>query len=405
MGMLGAIALVVLCFSLAAQGAPVQVLMPSADQVASASGFAEPSFQPVRDHSLAEALSRYRSLAPGERWSSLADGPYLTLGMIDPQLSEIRRRLSILGDHNAWQPWHVNSEYYDRPLYDAVRRFQSRHGLKVDGIIGPNTRAELSVAPDQRADQIALNIYRQADFPAEPPAEYLQINIPAYQLSYVRDRQLELQMRAIVGQPDRPTPQLRSKLQSVVLNPAWNVPKGIAYRDIIPYLRRNPERVLNRLGLKLVQGYDKPPQLLDPSQLDFQRLYLGRWSQQQRFWQPPGRKNALGNIKFTFPNRYTVYIHGTPQHSLFREPFRTFSSGCIRIEHPRRLAERLMDNESDDTVDLDVLLAGEQTLELPLPREVPLFLTYWTAWVEPDGILQFRRDVYHWDDYPLVDQR
>ena len=241
-----------------------------------------------------------------------------------------------------------------------------------------------------------MNRLRQQTFYQSDPGRYLQVNIPAYNLRYFQQGRLMVEMKAIVGRPKRQTPMLESAVETVVFNPDWNVPKGIAYKDIVPELRKD-QNALARKGLHLVQGFGPKPRKLSLEQLDWERLYLGPGPDQQRFWQAPGDENPLGSLKFTFRNRFTVYMHGTPQMELFDEPIRAFSSGCIRIEHPRRLVDLFLAGASQwPDSKVDKLLASPRTRHFRLPQPVPLFLTYWTAWVE-HGTVHFRHDIYRRD--------
>jgi len=341
------------------------------------------------------AIAHYEFLARQTHWPRLKGRKLLKVGMRHQQIIVIRQRLAWLGDHPLLASRHAQSRVYDPILEQAVRRFQRRHGLKVDGIIGANTRRALSVSPRYRLQQLRINQHRVAEFQQQAPTQYLQVNIPSYHLSYVRDDQVALAMKAIVGRYKRQTPRLASRLETLVLNPDWNVPRGIAYKDIVPDLREDSS-ALRRKGLQLVEGYGQSPRQLAVAQLDWQRLYLGPPAMQQRFWQPPGQKNPLGDLKFTFPNRHTVYMHGTPDKELFREPIRAYSSGCIRIEQPRVLAQLLMEASGWSEEKLDGLLAANRTRHYRLPQQVPLFLTYWTAWVAADGVY-FRHDIYRQD--------
>ncbi|MCV6589236.1 MAG: L,D-transpeptidase family protein [Marinobacterium sp.] len=346
-------------------------------------------YQPVINH--------YQQLANHSPWPALRRKVLIRPGQHHTEIVEIRWRLALLGDYTGLSPRLRDSTYYDVRLAKAVQRFQRRHGLKVDAIIGPNTRRALNISPIQRLQQLTLNKQRLIQFAQQAPAEYLLVNIPAFHLYHVIDGQAVLDMKAIVGRHDRQTPRLQSALSTLVVHPDWNVPKGIAYKDVVPELKEDLQ-ALTRKGLELVQGYGPKPQRLSVAQLDWQRLYLGAPNQQQRFWQRPGRHNPLGQLKFTFPNRHTVYMHGTPEQNLFNESIRTFSSGCIRVEHPQLLAEGLLSGAQHwPEGRLSDLLRQSRTRHFRLPRQVPIFLTYWTAWVV-NGEAQFRFDIYKQDN-------
>ncbi len=345
----------------------------------------------------APVLQRYQQLAARKQWPTLTRHRLLRQGQRHAEVGLIRQRLALLGDQPLLIPPQARSQTYDGTLVAAVRRFQYRHGLKVDGIVGPETRRALNVPPRQRLQQLRLNQRRQQQFHAQASARYLQVNIPEYQLRYIDQGRELITMKVIVGRADRPTPQLSSELETLVVHPDWNVPRGIAYKDIVPALKADPD-ALDRKGLKLVEGRGSGRRQLSLTELDWQRLYLGSVGSRQRFWQAPGGSNPLGKLKFTFPNRYTVYMHGTPQRSLFNEPARAFSSGCIRIEKPRLLAELLVQGEARWSPQrLNSLLAARQTRHFRLPQRLTLYLSYWTAWLSEDGQVHFRHDIYQQD--------
>lgn len=342
------------------------------------------------------AITRYQRLARVTHWPRLQGQQLTRAGAKRGEIVQIRQRLAWLGDHHPLAPHEAVSTFYDAQLEAAVRRFQYRHGLKVDGVIGPNTRRALSIHPRQRLQQLHLNQRRVQQFSQQLPLEYLQINIPSYHLSYVRKDRIALAMKAIVGRYKRPTPILNSALNRLVIHPDWNVPRGIAYKDIVPALRTD-KRTLHRKGLKLVEGFHPEPKVLPVAALDWQRLYLGPPASLQRFWQPPGHDNPLGNLKFSFPNNYTVFMHGTPELHLFDEPVRAFSSGCIRLEKPRQLAELLIAGDARwPPGRLDSLLSKQRTRHFHLPYQMPIYITYWTAWAL-DGEVFFRHDIYRRD--------
>lgn len=343
------------------------------------------------------ALHRYQQLALHVRWQRLIRAGLLRQGQSHAQVEQVRQRLALLGDHPLLTVPEAGSQYYDRALAAAVKRFQFRHGLKVDAIVGPETRHALNVTPAQRLQQLQLNQQRQQAFHAKAASRYLQVNIPEYRLRLIDQAREVITMKVIVGRPDRPTPQLASALETLVIHPDWNVPRGIAYKDIVPALRANADALVHK-GLKLVEGRGSGRRQLSLAELEWGRLYLGPAASRQRFWQPPGGSNPLGTLKFTFPNRYTVYMHGTPQVSLFDEPARALSSGCIRLEKPQQLARVLLKGDArwPDTR-LETLLARQKTRHFRLPQRLPLYLSYWTAWLDRDGQVHFRKDIYQQD--------
>lgn len=359
------------------------------------------TYHSVSFTSLDSAIGHYRTLAQSQRWKPLKGRFLLREGKKHPQVALIRDRLRILGDYTYDHPLS-NQHFFDSRLSAAVIAFQRRHGLKVDGIVGANTRKAMNVSPRERWQQLLVNKQREVvDRVAERP-DYIEINIPDYQLRYFRNGEVVSQMRVIVGKKERPTPVMNSTLKALEINPDWNVPKRIAYEDILPKLQ-DERAAFDKLGVKLVKGWHDEPNVVAVEELDMEKFYRGAVAEQHRFWQPPGESNPLGQLKFIFPNDFSIYMHGTPGMHLFDEPRRTFSSGCIRIEDPMGLARLLLENSTKPALDLDLELETEAASISGLPGEVEIFTRYRTAWIDQDsGVLQFRADVYKRDPNELA---
>ncbi len=365
---------------------------------------------PARFISLADAEIYYRALQREQRdWPPLS-GPLLRWGDQHPQVVEIRKRLRALGDlvvhSEPLQPYGLRSVAsssategaaemrFDTELEWAVRRFQARHGLKEDGVVGPQTRRALNVAPGLRLHQLRLNQQRQAQVAAQMVGRYIHINLPAYELRLLEAGQVRLAMKTIIGRRDRPSPTLNSEIRSLVINPPWNVPRSIAFKDILPHLEEDPDYLASQ-NMLLVEGWSQPLTVLPVGALDSSRLYRG--ANMQRLHQPPGPGSALGLIKFDFPNPYSVYLHDTPARKLFAAERRAFSSGCIRLEEPHLLADLLVEGDDNLQTRLEEFRNQPATRHLRLTEPIPLFITYWTAWVDEEGVLQFRDDLYRLD--------
>ena len=346
-----------------------------------------------RFNSLSDAAFFYLGLAQRQQWKAMPRGPLLKVGDRHPHIPQLRQLLTLYGDYAAEQ----NSDLllFDSSLKQALIGFQTRHGAKADGILGPQTRAILNISPRHRAYQIALNLERQATFSGRHQSRYIQVNIPEYRLRYFDQGSLVLAMKTIIGRRTRQTPVLESQIRSVVINPSWNVPRSIAYKDILPRWREDDE-YLQKHNLKVVSGWAGSWQEYPAEQVDQGKLYRGK--EYLRFYQPPGDSNALGRVKFMFPNPHAVYLHDTPKRSLFAEANRAFSSGCIRLEKPLVLAQTLM-NQSPaiNGSILDYWLNEKRTKQIRLKEPVPLYLTYWTAWLDQDQVLHFGEDVYRQD--------
>jgi len=355
----------------------------------------------VTFNSIDAAIRHYRALAQSQSWKPLKGRFLLREGRQHAQVELIRERLRILGDYTYDHPL-ANQRFFDSRLTAAVSTFQRRHGLKVDGIVGPNTRKALNITPRERWQQLLVNKQRALVDRVAERSDYIEINIPDYQLRYFRNGEVISQMRVIVGKKERPTPVMNSTLKALEVNPDWNVPRRIAYEDILPKLQGERD-AFDKLGVKLVKGWHEEPNVVSVEELDMEKFYRGALAEQHRFWQPPGASNPLGQLKFIFPNDFSIYMHGTPGKHLFDEPRRTFSSGCIRIEDPMGLARLLLERSEKPTLDLDVELETEAASISGLPGEVEIFTRYRTAWVDQDsGVLQFRADIYRRDPNELA---
>jgi murein L,D-transpeptidase YcbB/YkuD len=288
----------------------------------------------------------------------------------------------------------AGSEQFDADLEDAVRRFQARHGLQVDGVVGPRTRAALNVSAAQRVDQLVANLERRRWLGEAPGRRQVRVNAAAFTLDAIEDDTVALHMRVVVGRPYRPTPEFSDRIRYLVLNPYWEVPPRLAVQDKLPAIKRDPG-YLAAEHLRVLTGWGADARELDPAQIDWQRL---RRHMPYRLRQDPGPWNALGRIKFMFPNAYDVYLHDTPSRGLFAHAERSFSSGCIRVEQALALADWLLqDNPQWTPAALRAAIDSGRTRTVNLRAPVPVYLLYWTAWVDRDGRAHFRRDLYQRD--------
>ncbi|MEM4657812.1 MAG: L,D-transpeptidase family protein [Candidatus Methanosuratincola sp.] len=342
---------------------------------------------------LREALRRYRNIASTGGWESIPPGGKLEIGDRGRRVSSLRRRLKATGDLTA-----PEGEVFDHTLFEAVKVFQRRHGLATDGVVGSATLSALNVPVEERVRQMELNLERMRWFPREPGGRYILVNIPGFELSAFEGGRRVISMRAITGRPSRPTPLLAELMTYLVLSPYWNVPPGIAAKDILPAVRKDPG-YLRKNGFRVFRVTKEGISEVDPDTID--------WSQASArdflFRQEPGAKNAMGRVKFMFPNVYDVYIHDTPHRELFEKPVRAFSSGCIRIENPIDLAEFVL-RDSHGWTRERILEEIDRNIEevVYLPEPIPVYLVYYTAWVGEGGEVEFRDDVYGLDS--LLDE-
>lgn len=340
-----------------------------------------------------KALAFYREIADSGGWSEVPEGPSLRPGDEAEAVAALRKRLWVTGDLKAIQ--HYNPYLFDAPLEAAVRHFQQRHGLKSDGIVGNHTRVLLNVPVERRVRQLEINMERWRWVPHELGERYLLVNIADFRLTVMERGRPFSQMRVIVGRPYRKTPVFSSKMTYLVFNPYWNVPYKLAVEDILPKIQKDPEFVRNQ-GFHVFSGWAEDAAEIDPATVDW--TGFSEHSFPYRLRQNPGRHNALGRVKFMFPNKFAVYLHDTPSRRLFEAPARGYSSGCIRVEHPELLADYLLDDEDgwDSEAIHKVIERGEQRV-VRLKNPMDVHILYWTAWVDDLGVVHFRDDVYDRD--------
>jgi murein L,D-transpeptidase YcbB/YkuD len=337
---------------------------------------------------LMRGLDRYRTTARNGGWPTVPPGPTLRPGEEDERVPTIRERLRIEGYEPGGEPDPV----YGSELEQAVRSFQKRHGLDADGVIGPQTLQAFNVSADARADQIALNMERWRWLPQELGSPHVLVNIAGFRLDVVEQNRSVMDMRVIVGRTYRMTPVFSDRISYLVFSPYWNVPHSIATQDILPQVKQN-QAYLQEQNMRVFQSWAAEAQPIDPASIDWSRLSAGNFPYRLR--QEPGPNNALGTVKFMFPNRFSVYLHDTPSRGLFARSVRTFSSGCIRLERPLELLDYLFRESREWTpAALRSALDTKREQTVRLPSLVPVHLEYWTVWAEDDGTVHFRRDIY-----------
>jgi len=343
---------------------------------------------------LKSALQHLRRLAEQGGWPRFESDRTLRPGDSAAAAVALRRRLSISGD---LQPSYVaeQPDLYDELLAAAVMRFQSRHGLKPDGVIGAKTRDALNIPVTQRIRQIELSLERWRWLPEDLSDRYIMVNTAAFNLKVMEQERKKLEMRVVVGRPARQSPAFSATMTYLVLNPYWTVPRTIAVEDILPKLTEGPDYLLNQ-NFKVFSGWGEDAVELDPLTVDWRSFHKHYFPLQLR--QEPGRHNALGRIKFMFPNQFAVYLHDTPQRSLFNRFKRDFSSGCIRVEDALALAVYLLADDPQWTPEkLNRIFDDGRRQVVHIPRPITIHLQYMTAWVDENGMLQFREDIYQRD--------
>lgn len=336
-------------------------------------------------------LQRYRAAAAAGNPAPLAQGATLKPGASDARIPALRARLVASGDLAASSPIQA-PESYDAVLETAVRRYQERMGLAADGAVGARTIEELNVPIANRIEQLRVNLDRGRILLQDLPPQFVVVNIAGYFIYVVRGEEVVWSSRVQVGKPYRRTPIFRSEINYLVWNPTWTVPPGIIWNDILPAARRDPNSITRR-GLSVL---DRNGQKVDPGEVDWAKYRSGNIPYTLR--QEPGPDNALGRVKFMFPNSYSVYLHDTPSKSLFDAPDRSFSSGCVRVERPLELAMLLLnDPQQWNEASMAQTLKTGRLQNVTLKKKMPILLAYWTAWVDAQGRVNFRRDIYGQD--------
>lgn len=348
---------------------------------------------------LRTALAGHRAKAASGGWPQIPDGPTLKPaaelasgeGNDDdgPRVAALRARLAAGGELPAWRD--DGSPLFDAGLALAVKAFQARHGLEQDGIVGPRTLAALNVTIEQRIDQIVLNLERRRWMGPLEGDRYIFVNLADFQLKLVERGKTVHTARVVVGTPFHRTPVFTENMTYLVINPEWNVPSSIARNELLPKAQEDPGYLAaNNFAVLDAAGTPVDLRLIDWSA-------QSRSSLPYRFRQGSGDGNALGRIKFMLPNPYNIYLHDTPSKRLFGETVRAFSHGCIRVEDPYRLAEIILAGQGWNRADLDAAHDAGDRRVVSLEKEIPVYISYITAWTNKDGTMHFRDDIYERD--------
>lgn len=338
---------------------------------------------------LRKAFRQLEVVAAEGGWGSRVDATEVVPGGSGDPVVELRNRLIRMGYLR-----NSASAEYDDALMFAVKRFQAEHGLDPDGEADRLTVRAINVEPEERIRQIlaALERARWMNFPLGE--QHVLVNLPDFRASIVRQGRPVFDSRVVVGKssPKLQTPEFSDEMTHMIVNPTWWVPRSISTGEILPKLRQDP---MAEPQLVIFDPEDGAP--INRSLVDFAEFTARSFPFEMR--QPPGPGNALGRVKFMFPNRFNVYMHDTPWRALFQRETRSFSHGCIRVHRAFDLAHFLLDMQSDDPgAILDGLLSEGDETRINLSEPLPLHITYQTAWVAPDGRINFRADIYGRDE-------
>jgi murein L,D-transpeptidase YcbB/YkuD len=345
-------------------------------------------------HRLKETLFLYREISRSGGWSPVYGDIVLKNKVESSQIVALKKRLFASGDLDDYK--NLRNGFFDNVLERAVMRFQKRHGLEVDGTVGPLTRDALNVSAEARVRQIEVNLERMRWTARNLGHRYIIVNIADFKSYVIEHGRSVLSMDVVVGKPFWNTPIFTDKMTYIVLNPSWNIPESIAKEEILPKIQEDPNYLENQ-NIKVLTSWSKrareiPPETINWSERDIESFPY-------KFRQNPGPLNPLGRIKFLFPNKFKVYLHDTPARGQFSRNIRAFSHGCIRIKRPLELAEYLLRDDPEWTRE-NILsaLESEDETEIHIKQPITIHIVYLTAWVDEQGILNFRSDIYGRDE-------
>ncbi len=355
-------------------------------------GHAEQTPAAAQINALYQELQTLRWVERQGGWQSVKAEITLEPGSVSPELALVRERLVLAGDlpaHQAMPAGGLEAQTYDAQLQAAVIRFQSRHGLEPDGIIGPGTLRAMNVSVQARIQQIEGSIRRWNALAATLDLEgsYLLVNIPDFTLRLYDQQKLALDMRVVVGTTRRQTPELQETLEYLVVNPYWYVPRRISAYELLPKVQADP----NYLDDKQYEVW-KDGQKVEAAQVAWQDITPDSFAFSLR--QRPGAGNSLGQVKFMLPNSSSIYLHDTPSRSHFSKTRRAYSHGCIRLEDPFRLARAVLAMQSNMTEDdIERHLAKNYNARIDLDEHLPVHIVYITNWAH-DGVVHYYDDIY-----------
>jgi murein L,D-transpeptidase YcbB/YkuD len=343
-----------------------------------------PTLAPQTLQTTEAAIPRFEAAVQQGGWAFVPPTDRLRLGNRHASVVGLRQRLIAGGDLATSAG---ASDVFDSYVEAAVKRFQARHGLTADGIVREVTFAALNIPAEARLAQLKTNVVRLRSFSGNLGPKFVMCNIPAAQIEAIENGVAVTRHTAVVGKPDRPSPDIQSRIVEVNFNPFWTVPVSIVKRDLIPKMQEEPD-YLTKQRIRII---DQRGNELQPQQVNWNTEEAVNY----KFKQDPGDFNSLGAIRINFPSSHGVYMHDTPSKNLFGEDFRFHSSGCVRVQNVRELVTWLLhDTQGWPRQQIDDVIRSGDRKDARLSRPVPLYWVYVTAWATPDGIVQFRDDIY-----------
>lgn len=351
----------------------------------------------IQYQKLRQALQKYKEIDQRGGWKAIPEGQVLKPGMEDERTRLIRKRLAITGDLKSND---LDGTVYDHEVGKGVEHFQARHSLEVDGIVGTKTFSAMNVPVDERIRQILINMERYRWIKHQVVDRVIVVNIAGFRAAGLRAKHgvIEIIMPVIVGREYHKTPVFGDTIKYIEFNPYWNVPTSIARNEMLPKLRKNPHYLKER-SIRVFESWDPNANELDSTALDWKNVGSKDISR-FKLRQDPGPKNALGTVKFVFPNKFNVYLHDTPSHSLFRQRERTFSHGCIRVSRPAELASYILGGKEKGwgIERIRKIIASGERKVVSLKKPLPIYILYRTVIVNPENDeVNFRPDVYKRD--------
>ena len=290
---------------------------------------------------------------------------------------------------------------FDENVEKAVISFQKSHGLKADGIVGNTTREYLNIPIEEKIEKMRLNIERMRWMPRTLGEKYLLVNIPEYKLRVYDKNEVALDMKIVVGDKEHPTAIFSNKMSFIVLNPYWRIPQSIVKKEIVPKILEDINYLKDK-GINIYENWELDSTKIDVENIDW-KIYSKSIEEQEpslplRFIQAPSDINPLGRMKFMFPNKYAIYIHDTPAKQFFQYDKRAYSHGCIRVEDSKKLLEII--SQKDNSInyeEVSTILEDAQSKDLNLEKKIPVHMVYLTSWIDENGKVQFRDDIYNYD--------